>query len=108
MHLFMRCRGSISTRTLPEVMLPAVARLYSLPYTRIESNEQIVPVLKVVMADEEPCLCEVCGSVYFDEIPKSMTIANPDGTFTSSKLENLYPFVSAEEQQDNMPDWDKQ
>lgn len=88
--------------------LESVARLYSLPYTRIESNEQIDPVLKVVMADEEPCLCEVCGSVYFDEIPKSMTIANPDGTFTSSKLENLYPFVSAEEQQDNMPDWDKQ
>lgn len=82
-----------------------VAQLYGLPYYRIETDRQTDPVLGKIMADDEPCLCEVCGSVYFDEIPKSMTIANPDGTFTSSKLENLYPFVSAEEQRDNMPDW---
>ena len=58
------------------------------------------------MKDDEPCLCELCASINFDEIPKSMTIANPDGTFTSSKLENLYPFVSAEEQAENMPEWE--
>jgi acetolactate synthase-1/2/3 large subunit len=58
------------------------------------------------MANDEPCLCELISSVDFDEIPKSKTIANPDGTFTSSRLENLYPFVSDEEQAENMPDWD--
>lgn len=88
--------------------LPAVAeiaRLYDLPYWRIESDGQIDSVLAEIMADDEPCLCEVCGSINFDEIPKSMTIANPDGTFTSSKLENLYPFVGPAEQRENMPDW---
>lgn len=89
---------------LPEA--EKIARLYDLPFYRIESDDQIDAVLAEIMADDEPCLCEVCGSIHFDEIPKSMTVANPDGTFTSSKLENLYPFVSAEEQRENMPDWE--
>lgn len=84
-----------------------IAALYDLPYYRIERNEEIDTVLAQIMADDAPCLCEICGSIYFDEIPKSMTIANPDGTFTSSRLENLYPFVSEEEQRENMPDWER-
>lgn len=91
------------------VAIPSIektAALYNLPYYRIENNEQIDEVLSQIMSNDEPCLCELVASIRFDEIPKSMTIANPDGTFTSSKLENLYPFVSAEEQAENMPDWE--
>lgn len=58
------------------------------------------------MKSNDPAICEVVGSIHFDEIPKSKTIVNPDGTFTSSLLENLYPYVSEEEQKSNMPDWD--
>ena len=65
-------------------------------------------MLSQIMANDEPCLCELCVSINFDEIPKSMTIANPDGSFTSSKLENLYPFVSEEEQKENMPNWENE
>ena len=82
------------------------ANLYDLPYYKIETNDQVDTVLSEIMQNDEPCLCEVCVSINFDEIPKSMTIANPDGTFTSSKLENLYPFVSEEEQAENMPNWE--
>lgn len=89
--------------SLPEMR--KIAQLYDLPYYRIESDGQIDPILQEIMSNDEPCLCEVCGSIYFDEIPKSMTIAHPDGTFTSSRLENLYPFVSPKEQRENMPDW---
>ena len=58
-----------------------------------------------VMKDDRPVLCEVVASRYFDEIPKSKTIVQPDGTFSSSKLENLYPFLPADEVQKNMPVW---
>lgn len=84
------------------------AQLYDLPYYRIENNEQVDEALSQIMSNDEPCLCELCVSINFDEIPKSMTIANPDGTFTSSKLENLYPFVSEEEQKENMPNWENE
>ena len=83
-----------------------VAATYHLAYHRIASNDQIDRVLDRVLADDEPVLCEVCSSIYFDEIPKSMTVAHPDGTFSSSKLENLYPFLSEEEVARNMPNWE--
>ena len=88
--------------------LGRIAETYNLKYLYIGKNEEIDAVLKIAMADNDPVLCEVSGSINFDEIPKSMTIANPDGTFTSSLLENLYPFISEEEQKKNMPDWDRQ
>lgn len=88
--------------------LRQVAQTYDLPYYRIETDCEIIGVLEQVMANDEPCLCELMASLDFDEIPKSMTIANADGTFTSSRLENLYPFVSEKEQAENMPDWNDQ
>lgn len=82
-----------------------IAHMFHLNYFRIENDAQVEQVLKECMADDVPCLCEVISSIYFDEIPKSLTVANADGTFTSSKLENLYPFVDEKEQVENMPDW---
>ncbi len=92
------------------VVLPniqSIARLYGMKYKCIDNDNAIDEVLQDVMADFIPCLVEIKGSINFDEIPKSMTIANPDGTFTSSKLEYLYPYVSDEEQRENMPNWEK-
>jgi len=92
------------------LMLPAlkdVADLYGMKYACIENDDAIDEVLKDVMSDDTACLVEVKGSIAFDEIPKSVTVANPDGTFTSSKLEYLYPYISEEEQKKNMPDWDE-
>lgn len=83
-----------------------IADTYNLDYYKIENNQQIDEVLTKAMLDDKPVLCEVVGSLKFDEIPKSMTVAHNDGTFTSSKLENLYPFVSEEEQKENMPIWE--
>jgi acetolactate synthase-1/2/3 large subunit len=91
------------------LQLPAIkdiAGAYKLAYYRVESNEEIDPVLKEIMKDDRACICEICASINFDEIPKSMTVANPDGTFRSSKLENLYPFVDEAEQAENMPAWE--
>lgn len=84
-----------------------IAGLYHLPYFHIQNDNEIDSVLDMVMADDTPCICEIECSIQFDEIPKSVTVANPDGTFQSLKLENLYPFVDAEEQKENMPDWSK-
>ncbi|MDO5602253.1 MAG: thiamine pyrophosphate-binding protein [Oscillospiraceae bacterium] len=86
--------------------IQALAKAYMLPYYCIHNDDEIEPVLREVMKDDLPALCEVVGSINFDEIPKSMTVANADGTFTSSRLENLYPFLSEEEQRENMPDWE--
>ena len=84
-----------------------IANTYGLDYYIIKSDDEIEKVLKEVMKDDRPSICEILASINFDEIPKSMTIANADGTFTSSKLEYLYPFIDVEEQKNNMPKWEE-
>ena len=42
-------------------------------------------------------LCEVFADYTFDEIPKAMTRVNPDGSLSSSVLEDMFPFLPKEE-----------
>ena len=100
-----RFAGCIPESGLVLPKVEEIAKLYHLPYFHIRCDSEIDNVLDQIMADDKACICEIDSSIQFDEIPKSVTVANPDGTFTSLKLENLYPFVSPEEQKENMPDW---
>ena len=73
------------------------AELYGLRYEAIHSDGEIEPVLRRVMADDEPVLCEFFVDRTFDEIPKAVSRVNPDGSMASSSLEDLYPFLRREE-----------
>ena len=74
-----------------------VAELYGLRYDAIHSDGEIEPVLRRVMADDEPVLCEFFVDRTFDEIPKAVSRVNPDGTMSSSSMEDLFPFLPREE-----------
>lgn len=74
-----------------------LADLYGLHYYAIHGNNEISPVLERVMADDEPALCEIFADRTFDEIPKAASRLNPDGSMSSSVLEDLYPFLPKEE-----------
>ena len=77
--------------------LKKLADLYDLNYYIIHDDSEIVPVIEKVLADNEPVLCEVQADYTFDEIPKAMTKVNPDGTLSSSVLEDMFPFLPEEE-----------
>lgn len=74
-----------------------VAELYDLRYESIHSDDEIEPVLRRVMADDVPVLCEFFVDRTFDEIPKAVSRVNPDGTMSSSSMEDLFPFLPGEE-----------
>jgi len=99
---YVACNGETNVK-FPSLI--DIAKIYQLDYYKIGDNSEVEAVLTDVMKDDRPVLCEVVVSIYFDEIPKSKTIVQPDGTFSSSKLENLYPFLPADEVQKNMPVW---
>ena len=80
----------------------SIAKAYNLEYFLVKSNNDISSVLDKVMENNNSAICEIDGSINFDEIPKSKTIVNKDGTFSSSKLENLYPFINEDEHKKNM------
>ena len=76
--------------------LERIALLYGLDFYRIANDGEIDGVLKDVMADDRPILCEVLGDSSFDEIPKAISKVLPDGKIVSSKLEDLFPFLPEE------------
>jgi acetolactate synthase-1/2/3 large subunit len=74
-----------------------LANLYGLNYYAIHGDDEIAPVVQQTMADDEPVLCEIFADRTFDEIPKAASRLNPDGSMSSSVLEDLYPFLPKEE-----------
>ena len=74
-----------------------LAELYGLNYHAIHGDGEISQTLRAVMEDDEPVLCEIFADRTFDEIPKTASRLNPDGSMSSSALEDLYPFLPEEE-----------
>lgn len=81
--------------TMPS--LENIAAAYGLPYYRMEGNLDIHDVAARVMETPGPVVCEMIGSVHFDEIPKCISSADKNGVRTSAALENPYPFLSKDE-----------
>ena len=76
---------------LPE--LERIAKMYDLNYVKISSNNELTEGITKVLSDAFPTICEVVGDIRFEEIPRAQTKVNPDGTLSSSSLEELYPFI---------------
>ncbi len=82
------------------VCMPDLARIaeaYGIPYYRIDRNEEIETVVKQVMAEQGAVICDIRGSLKFDEIPKCISSVNEAGKRVSAYLENPFPFLSEAE-----------
>ncbi len=78
--------------------LEKIAYAYNLPYERIESSNAIVSTVKRVMDTEGPVVCDIRGSLWFDEIPKCISkVDEKTGKRVSAFLENPYPYLEEEE-----------
>lgn len=81
--------------TMPN--LEKIAAAYGLPYIRINRDEEISEAVKWTMEQEGAVICDISGSLYFDEIPKCISSLNEKNERVSAVLENPYPFLSDEE-----------
>ena len=79
-----------------------LAWAYGYPYVKIEHNSQLKEKIAEALNIEGPAICEVyvTHDQFFE--PKSSGKKMPDGTITSPPLEDLEPFLSEEEMNDNM------
>ena len=80
---------------LPE--LEQLAKAYGVAYARISSHDGLEQQLQAVLDSAGPVLCEVM--VYPEEprVPRVMTRINADGKPESGTLQDLYPFLPADE-----------
>ena len=83
-----------------------LAGAYGIAYRRIDSHEDLDKVISEVLATEGPTLCEVKISPDQSVSPKASAFRRPDGTMESRPLEDMAPFLSREEIQENMHQFD--
>lgn len=84
--------GRASGFTLPD--FTRVADSYGIKTFRAENNNEIKDILTEVLDGDSPALCELM--VLPDETvsPRVKSVVHEDGSITSGKLENMWPFLS--------------
>ncbi len=76
---------------LPDIQ--KLAQAYGLSYSMICNTGELSKGIQAVLLDDEPHICEVMGDIRFEEIPRTQTKINADGSIVSGSLTNLYPFL---------------
>jgi acetolactate synthase-1/2/3 large subunit len=75
---------------------------FGLPFRRCSRHEDMSGAVAATMAIDGPAVCEVMLDENLSFAPKLGAKQWPDGRITSPALEDLSPFLSREELQDNM------
>lgn len=82
-----------------------IANAYGIKYVRLDSLKTIDKNIEDAIQGDGPVICEaVLDKQQFFE-PKLSSKVHPDGTISSPSLEDMSPFLSDKEMQDNMPAW---
>lgn len=77
--------------------LEKIAFAYGIKYYKIDKQEEIGKIVKNVMETKDFVICDIKGSLCFDEIPKCISsIDRKTGKRISAYLENPYPYLSDE------------
>ena len=79
-----------------------IAAAFELPYVVARNNDEIDEAIQKTLAAEGPILCEIFVDTDQNFEPKSGGKRLPDGSMVSPPLEELVPFLSDEELDENM------
>lgn len=79
-----------------------IAAAFELPYVGARNNDEIDEAIQKTLAAEGPMLCEIFVDTDQNFEPKSGGKRLPDGSMVSPPLEELVPFLSDEELDENM------
>jgi len=79
-----------------------VGQAYGIGTERIHNHEELHAKIDNVLAQPGPFICEIMMPDTQALIPRVSSIKKPDGTIASQPLENLFPFLSKQEFEENM------
>ncbi len=82
--------------------LEKIAYAYGIDYVSIKSSQEIDEKIEDVLKDDRPVICEFFTEIDFPAYFVTKSRVLPDGQMTSSVLEDLYPFLPADEHKANM------
>lgn len=90
------------SRDLSFPEMEKLSAAYGYPYASIHHNSELSETLSKVLSMAGPVICEIFVSRDQNFEPKSSAKRLPDGTMVSPPLEDLSPFLSEEEMEENM------
>lgn len=90
------------SRDLSFPEMEKLSAAYGYPYVSIHHNSELGERLSKVLSMDGPVICEIFVSRDQNFEPKSSAKRLPDGTMVSPPLEDLSPFLSEEEMEENM------
>ncbi len=79
-----------------------IANAYGIPYIRCESTDSLDSAIQETLNADSFMMCEIMVDTEQGFEPKSASKRLPDGTMVSAPLEDLKPFLSREELEENM------
>ena len=82
--------------------LRSIAEAYGLDYYEITHADETEETVRRALADDVPAIINMVSSPAVEFVPIIKSRIGADGKMVSSKLEDLYPFLSEEEQARNM------
>ncbi len=74
---------------------------YGIPFTRIDNISQINETFKWILNTDGPIFCEVVLDSKQNFEPKLSSKVLPDGTIVSPSIDDMFPFLSREEYENN-------
>lgn len=88
-----------------DLSFPDLAKLsaaYGLDYLRCDKMADMEQAIDWAISQNEPCICEMMLSTTQITEPKAASKKLPDGSMVSAPLEDMAPFLPAEELEENM------
>ena len=86
--------------SFPEV--EKIATAYDLPYMEIQNAHELSEKLQAVLDADGPMIVEVICPENQEIIPAVSAVKNADGSMSSKPIEDMYPFLTREEFNDEM------
>jgi acetolactate synthase-1/2/3 large subunit len=86
--------------------LKKIAKTYGIPYKKLSTNKNLNKKIKKILNTPGSAIIEVDLTLNYIFSPKLSSEKLPDGRLISKPLEDLYPFLSREEFEENIiKDW---
>ena len=88
-----------------DLSFPDLSRIipaYGFSYRAVHAAEELPETLHQVLEETGASVCEVFVTKYQKTEPKTSAKKLPDGSMVSAPLEDMYPFLSKEELEENM------
>ena len=79
-----------------------ISKAHSLPYSKIDGNSDLKISIKEFLNTEGPCVCELILDPEQPQTPKAINRKDSKGNTLVSKYEELYPFLSDKETNENL------